>query len=107
MMEKPTKPPYRLGKIATASFRALDDAKTDTPPQEEELTTKVTIEANYKLLDLIRRYARAKGMGQGEAVVAALNSFFEENKPPARPKEVVQREQMKIRQDKRRRLRQL
>ena len=105
MMGKQTNTTYNLGKIATASFRALDDAKTDTPAEEAELITKVTIEANYKLLDLIRRYARAKGMGQGDAVVAALTRFFEEHEPPARPKEVVEREQMKMRQDKRRRLR--
>ncbi len=77
------------------------------PPQEEELITKVTISVKYQLLDLIRRCTRAKGMSQGDAVVPALSSFFEEHEPPERPKEVIEREQLKMKQDKRRRLKQV
>ena len=77
-----------------------------TPLQEEELITKVTVSVSYKLLDLIRRHARAKGMSQEDAVVSALSTFFEEHEPPERPKEVIERERLKIQQDKRRRLKQ-
>lgn len=98
---------YSLRKISMDSLGALEEAQVATLPQEEEIITKVTIAANYKLLDLIRRYARVKGMSQGDAVVSALLSFFAEHELPARPQEVVEREQLKMRQDKRRRLRQV
>ena len=66
---------YSLRKISMDSLGALEEAQVATLPQEEEIITKVTIAANYKLLDLIRRYARVKGMSQGDAVVSALLSF--------------------------------
>lgn len=106
-MGKQAKDGFRLGRISTGSLEGgAEETLVATPPQEEELITKVTISVNYQLLDLIRRHARAKGMSQGDAVVSALATFFEEHEPPERPKEVIEREKLKMQQDKRRRLKQ-
>lgn len=106
-MGQKTKREFSLGKISMSNLEGkAEENLAAAPPQEEELITKVTISVNYQLLDLIRRHARAKGMSQGDAVISALSNFFEEHVPPKRPQEVVEREKLKMQQDKRRRLKQ-
>jgi len=107
-MRKQKKDGFSLGKISTDSLAGvIEEVPVAAVPQEEELITKVTISVNYQLLDLIRRHARAKGLPQGDAIVSALSSFFAEHVPPERPQEVVEREKLKMQQDKRRRLQRL
>ena len=92
---------YGLGKITTSGFNSQE--KKSTPKvdsldskKDEEIFTRVTIKVNYKLFDLIKRYARDQWMNQGDAILDALSRFFDEHEPTERPKEVVEREKMKI-----------
>jgi len=99
-------PTYTLGKIATDNFRVEEESSLDNYSLETEETfiTKINIEVDYALLELIRSHARDKGMNQREAVLDALQHFFEEHKPSDRPREVIEREKKKMREDKRRKL---
>ena len=98
---------YDLGKISTHSFRPPEQTKDKvsnaSPKNKEDILTKITTEVDYDLLCLIRGYARDKGMLQKEAILDIFNSFFENHQPSDRPKEVVEREKLRIQQDKRRR----
>ena len=95
---------YGLGKISATSLSAdKNKAIQEKEPKLEDLITRVTIAVNYPLLDLIRRYARDKGMSQGDALIDALARFFEKHPPSERPQEVVEREKEKMSNDKRRR----
>lgn len=91
---------YGLGKITTSGFESpkKEDvlSKDLTEQQQGEIFTRITIKVDYKLFDLIKRYARDQWMNQGDAVVDALSRFFDEHTPAERPKEVVEREKVKI-----------